>query len=130
MYVYSADTWCDSCGERLRREIAAEGLAPADRDDIYVDSDSWPQSALEESTDYPDHCAAGGDCLEAVDLFPYWHGPLVLHGAEATHVGAILSDGLTDDGVEYLKEMLDEVERTPYQEALHALWRETFADEL
>lgn len=129
MYVYAADTWCDSCGERLRREIAEQGLAPADHDDVYVDSDHWPQPALEESTDGPDHCAAYADCLEAVDLDAYGSIPYLL-GAEAPKVGALLSDGLTEYGVEYLREMLSEKHPTPYQRALHAFWREAFADEL
>lgn len=131
MYVYCADTYCDSCGKRLRREIAAHGFAPADPDDVYVDSDSWPQPALEESTDGPDHCGSDGDCLEAIDLSEYGEIPYLV-GAEERKIGALLSDGLTAEGVEYLKGMLDDDHHrtTAYQKALHAYWREAFSDEL
>jgi len=125
MFVYCADTWCDSCGERLRREIAEQGLAPADWDDVYVDSDSWPQPALEEATDGPDHCAASEDCLEPVDLLPYGQGLFT-----PSHIGAPTNDGLTAEGVSYLQEMLGEPSPTAYQQALHAYWRELYRDEL
>jgi len=134
MFVYCADTWCDSCGERLRREIAEQGLAPADWDDLYVDSDSWPQPALEEPTDGPDHCANGEHCLEAVDLLAYGLPTVafkpVLVGAETQRIGAPTNDGLTEYGVAYLKEMLDEPSPTAYQTALFAYWRELYRDEL
>ncbi len=149
MFVYSADTYCDSCGERIRAELAAQGFAPEDPSDEYsYDSDNFPKGPVpEESTDGPDHCASGVDCLEPLDLLDYGlelRDPL--HGAESTHIGALLSDGLTDAGVEYLLEMLapDEIHYTrgigsgathtrtltPYQVALHRYWCEAFSDEI
>ena len=173
MYVYQADTYCDSCGEAIRAQLRASGDAPADPDDEWsYDSDDFPKGpCAEEETDGPDHCASYGDCLEGVDLARYglhcgaWkeetdsdRGPIdcgcgwgaycplsseyvgpertggqretVLVGAESRTIGVLLSDGLTDYGVDYLREMLEEKDPTPYQRALYAYWQEVFADEL
>ena len=129
MYVYNADTYCDSCGDRIREELTAAGLAPKDAGDEYsYDSDDFPKYAAEEATDGPDHCASE-NCLAAVDLREYGlASDAVMVGAETPTIGALLSDGLMDTS--YLREMLDEPARTPYQEALHRYWREIFADEL
>jgi hypothetical protein len=132
MYVYRADTYCDSCGEAIAAQLTREGLAPLDPTDEHTyDSDSFPKGSYpEEATDGPDHCASDA-CLEAVELGAYGLGedaPLV--GAETRTVGALLSDGLTEHGAAYLAEMLAESDLTPYQRALHAFWREAFADEL
>jgi hypothetical protein len=127
MYVFQADTYCDSCGERIAREIDASG----DHVAIPEDSEHYPQPAVEEETDAPDHCADAGDCLESVDLGDYGLAPdAEMVGAESRRIGALLSDGLTDEGVAYLAEMLAEESRTPYQSALHNYWREEFADYL
>ena len=132
MYIYQADTYCDSCGRRIAAELIAEGLAPDDpTDERSYDSDDFPKWAPDdEECDSPDHCASGVDCLEPLDLLDYGLAlSATLYGAESTHIGALLSANLTPDGVEYLRDMLAEA-RTPYQEALHRYWRETFADYL
>lgn len=132
MYVYQADTYCDSCGARLCADITSGGGAPVDPEDEYsFDSDDFPKWAGEVATDSPDHCAGDIDCLEPLDLFDYGlttSSPL--YGAESTHIGALLSDGLTAAGAAYTLELLAESNPTPYQSALHAYWREAFADEL
>ena len=135
MYVFQADTYCDSCGIAICAELDADGLGPATPDDEYsFDSDEYPKAALEEATDYVDHCASGAECREAIDLLAYGLPTVamkpLLEGAETQRVGAILSDGLTADGVSYTNELLSEADPTPYQEALHRLWRETFDGEL
>lgn len=135
MYVYAADTWCDSCGEAIRRSLIAEGYGPEDVEDEYsYDSDHFPKGPYPlEATDSPDHCAAQGDCLEGIDLAETWGLPAgaTLYGAEDRIIGACLSSGLTEHGVSYLREMLeDDRDRTPYQTALHALWQTLYADEL
>lgn len=123
MYVYQADTWCDSCGADIIRTLESEGYVPT----IPDDSDHWPQSAAEEETDGPDHCASAGECLEAIDLADYGFAPdASLYGAESRKIGALLSPDLTEAGYAYLAEMLAESDPTPYQRALHALWREAF----
>lgn len=133
MYVYQADTYCDSCGEAIRVALTADGNAPEDPSDEYsFDSDDFPKSAPDNAeVDYPDHCASQGDCLEGIDLGEYGLEPGAdLIGAETRTIGALLSDNLTDAGVEYLRGMLGDAPRTEYQRALHAYWRETFADYL
>ncbi|PWU23555.1 MAG: hypothetical protein C5B48_08410 [Candidatus Rokuibacteriota bacterium] len=150
MYVYQADTYCDSCGERIREQLSravreldgfdrkyviAAGLAgvPTDPDDeSSYDSDDYPKGPYpEEPTDGPDHCASVSECLEPVDLADYGLEPdAQLHGAESRYIGALLNDELTADGVEYLRELLSEQDLTPYQVALHRFWREQFSSEL
>lgn len=135
MYVYAADTWCDSCGEKIRADLTCEGSAPADPSDEYAyDSDEFPKGPYpEESTDGPDHCASRAECLEAVDLGDYGlEDGTELIGAEGRRIGALLSDGLTDEGVSYLQEMMEDRDREPtsYQVALYRFWREVFAGEL
>ena len=106
-YAYQANLWCDSCGRKLTVEYPSYGSNGKPADTVY-------------------HCAAEENCLEAIDLHKY--GLLEtdpLYGLESRFVGAIVS-GLTADGIENLHEMLDRPDPTPYQRALHALWRETF----
>lgn len=133
MYIYQADTWCDSCGQSICRALEAKGLAPENPDDEYsYDSGEYPKWAMPESTDGPDHCAAMGECLEAIDLRPYGAREDSLVGAESVLIGALIGDSLTDDGVEYLRGMLAEIDgsNTLYQIALHHYWREVFGDQL
>jgi hypothetical protein len=133
MYIYNADTYCDSCGEKISANLIASGQAPANpRDEYSYDSDEFPKGDYpSESTDGPSHCGSAGECLEGIDLGEYGladNAPM--YGAETRTVGALLSDELTEHGVSYLQEMLNEPTRTPYQNALHNFWRESFADYL
>lgn len=141
MYTFQADSYCDSCGQAIRAELIEaerrdpnmEGSVPRDPDDERsYDSDDFPKYGNEDATDYPDHCASRAECLEPIDLGAYGLKPSdELKGAETTLIGALLNRGLTDEGVSYLREMLnDDQNLTPYQTALHAFWRETFSDEL
>lgn len=136
MYVYQADTWCDSCGAMIAEGLRNDGVADSG------DSDGYPQGPYpEEETDSPNHCASEENCLEAINLGDWGLAPdAELYGAETRKIGAITNDGLTDAGEAYLREMLepDEIHYTrgigsgathvrtftPYQEALHALWKE------
>lgn len=53
MYVYSADTYCDSCGESICASLTRDGLAPEDPSDPYsFDSGDYPKYGAEESTDW------------------------------------------------------------------------------
>lgn len=111
MYVYQADTYCDSCGESIRAELLDSQDISAD-DLENADSDVCPQSAPDDSeVDYPDHCASGEDCLESIDLLAYGLPTVafapVLVGAETQRIGALLSDNLTPNGVSYLREMIE-----------------------
>ncbi len=120
MYAYNATLYCDDCGARIARSL------PDDWDN--GDSDQYPQAGPDGGeTDTPNHCANGSDCDSAVDLYAYGLRNIdTLHGAESWKVGALLAEQLTDDGVNYAYEIVTEQDPTPYQRALHRLWRETF----
>lgn len=66
MFIYSADVFCDDCGEAIRFSLRHFGLAPKDEDnESSFDSDEFPKGPYEESeSDTPDHCAACGLFLE------------------------------------------------------------------
>ena len=77
-YIYSADEFCEQCGEKIIAAITAEGHAPADpSDESSFDSDEFPKYVGEHdgSSDCPGNCA---DC----------HRPL--------------NNSLTPAGVEYV----------------------------
>lgn len=127
MFVYQAETFCDSCGEWIRADLLAMGEAPA------RDSDEWPQGPFpEEPTDSPDHCASGRECFEGIHLGAYGLADdAPLYGAESRVIGALLSDGLTEEGGSYVAlEAFDNPDPTPYQSALHRLWWESFSSEV
>ncbi len=124
------------------------------------DSDDFPQiGQLVGESDSPDHCDAGEKCLDAINLCD-WGLEGSLYGSETGSIGALVVEKLTSEGVAYLQEMLaaaadpdcgDEFEAcggcdecttpegepiraiyppTPYQAALHSLWRACFSDYL
>jgi hypothetical protein len=135
MFVYCADTYCDACGLAIRSELIESGLGPDNPDDEYsYDSDEFPKGPVpNEESDSPDHCASREDCEgDFIDLREWGmpDDPSVLVGAESFVIGEDLSRGLTDEGVSYLKEMLSQSPKTPYQFALHAYWSAVFSDEL
>jgi hypothetical protein len=129
MYIYDADLYCDSCGEKIKEKLDAEGQRPTSGD---WDSDEYPKHITNlGASDNIHHCGSGAECEEAVDLgecgLP---DDAQLHGSETRKVGAVLNDELTEEGVSALNEMLEEKNLTPYQVALHDLWRVSFSDYL
>lgn len=126
MYVYQADTWCDSCGEAIREELA--NVAPVLIDDPHTfDSDDYPKWAQEGECDYPNHCASADECTEGIDLRKYGYPVLAPEdGSPADYmVGAVL-ESLTDEGEAYAREMMANDDPTPYQSALYRLWEEVY----
>ncbi len=95
-YIYQADLWCDSCGRAIRRQLRREGHAPAyPQDETSYDSDEFPKYAADSGeADCPQHCGAGEDCLEAIEL------------PSGRKIGALLSTDLTGDGVRYTQEAI------------------------
>jgi hypothetical protein len=99
MYIYGADCWCDKCGAAIRARLTAEGKAPADPAcEASYDSGDFPKVGGSDEdhgeTDSPTHCAAGEDCLEAVEFSP-------------THkVGKLLGTNLTAEGERYTREYI------------------------
>ena len=99
MFIYQADVFCDDCGLAIRAAIAAEGKAPENPDDEHsYDSDEFPKGPYpdDEESDSPQHCGNGESCFNAVEL-PSGH-----------KIGMLLSTSLTDEGVRYLKEAIEE----------------------
>lgn len=123
MFLYQADCYCDACGAAIARELEAAGVPDEG------DSDGFPQSAPAGEADYPNHCAAGADCIgDAVNLEDYGLEPEAeLIGAESRRIGELLEDLTDGAGRAYLRELLEaDEDLTPYQVALHRYWREVF----
>lgn len=89
-YIYAADCYCPSCGERIQEQIDKAGALT---DDQKEDSDNYPVAVVSDGeTDTPQHCGEGENCLEAIEL------------SDGTKVGAILEGTLTEDGEQYVLE--------------------------
>lgn len=70
-YIYSADIYCDDCGEAIRDNIPNSGEFD---DDTLYDSDEYPKYCCgDSSADSPQHC---GDCGEFLE------NDLTEHGAQ------------------------------------------------
>ena len=113
-FIYQADLWCNSCGRAIRKRLRRERKAPADpRDEYSYDSDEFPKYASDSGeADCPQHCGAGEDCLEAVEL------------PTGRKVGALLSTDLTEEGVRYVEETIAQGGEVA------ELWAEAFAASL
>lgn len=99
-YVYAADIYCEDCGEAIRERITREGLAPKNPGDEWsYDSDEYPKGPYCDGggeSDCPQHCGAGPDCFNAIEL------------SDGTKIGAWLENKLTTDGVDYVNEEIQE----------------------
>lgn len=100
VYIYAADIYCEECGKDIRAEITADGNAPLHPEDEWsYDSDEFPKGPLLDGggeSDSPQHCGAEEDCINAIE-FP-----------DGRKIGAWLENDLTEDGVEYVKEAIQE----------------------
>jgi hypothetical protein len=85
VYIYEAALLCEECGEKIRRELDRTGQAPEDpADEKSYDSDDYPKGPYPDGggeSDSPQHC---DEC------------------------GAFLENELTDEGREYVGEMIAE----------------------
>lgn len=73
-YIYKADTYCDKCGEDIRKRLRENNEAPEDvMDHSSYDSDDFPKDAdiENEESDKPEHCAHCGE---------FMHNPLTSEG--------------------------------------------------
>jgi len=81
VYMYSAALYCARCGEGMRAQLTAAGMAPADpSDECSYDSDEYPKGPFADGggeADCPQHC---DEC------------------------GVFLENPLTSDGTEYVEE--------------------------
>lgn len=91
VYMYAADLWCEECGAKICDELTEAGNAPEDPEyEGSFDSDDFPKGPYPDGggeADSPNHCAAGSDCVNAVD-----------------GNGVFLENPLTDVGYDYVKE--------------------------
>ena len=86
MHIYNSEVYCNSCGEAIKADLT---LPEGD-----FDSDDYPEYVEGQSNwDYPPHCAAGPDCLEAISL------------PSGRKVGVILG-GLSPVGVDYFRQAI------------------------
>lgn len=95
--IYQADCYCDDCADEIRKQIQNDGKAPEEPDnESSYDSDEYPKRMSDdEEADTPQHCGCGEECLNAIKL------------PSGRKVGALLSDNLTTDGVNYVKKYID-----------------------
>lgn len=68
--IYAADFWCADCAEDIKQRIRDEGFAPENEDDqTSYDSGEFPKDCdVSCESDTVEHCAAGKDCINAIDL--------------------------------------------------------------
>lgn len=118
-YIYRADVWCDDCGEAIRERLTAEGKAPADPDNEWsYDSDDFPKRASDnDESDCPQHCAAGEDCANAIEL------------PSGSKVGTLIGE-LTRDGVVYVQEAIEEAagESCTWCKEVVGLWQQHYSE--
>lgn len=115
--IYAADCWCDDCAEAIKKRLRGEGKTPENPDDeTTYDSDEWPKYMSEdEAADSPQHCASGDECLNAIELADS-------NSISTFKIGALLSTELTNDGVEYVREL---TESDPDSDVVK-FWKEAF----
>lgn len=122
VYMYQADLYCRDDGKMIRAELDAAGKRPEDPGDEHsYDSDEYPKGPFyDESSDSPSHCAAGADCVNAIEL-PVGH-----------KIGQWLGNGLTRDGADYTTDTVKEDlnSNSVYQTQVGRLWRKLFSDYL
>ena len=95
VYIYDADIYCEECGEAIRQGLISGGFGLDD--DGYCIADAYPKGPYPDGggeADRPQHCRAGGNCLNALEL------------SDGCKVGAWLKNELTANGVEYVKEAI------------------------
>jgi len=116
-YIYRADVWCDTCGEKIIAKLTKAGKAPSDpQNESSYDSDKFPKyyDAKSEKSDGPENCA-DGSC----------GGSYEYKGRKLTY-GTFLRNQLTPDGYDYLRELLSQGKPTlPAQE-----WAEFYKGKL
>ena len=66
VYIYQAALYCEECGEAIKTNLGAAGLAPEDADDETYDSGEYPKGPMDEGeSDTPSHCGGCGTFLES-----------------------------------------------------------------
>lgn len=117
-YIFQADIYCDDCGHALCRKFDTAGERPADVEDEHsYDSDEYPKRVGDDDdhgeSDTQTHCASGPTCVNA-----FWVG--------AFKVGELLGTNLTQDGIQYVVDMIQENPNSDYSRYLHATFGEYY----
>ncbi|MHA2135989.1 MAG: hypothetical protein ACW99J_19185 [Candidatus Thorarchaeota archaeon] len=120
--VYSADIFCDDCIEYIKDDICQQlwdsrnkascpngtpvidfsSCAALNRylrgmDEQYYCSGNYPKySDDDEESDCPQHCGAGDDCLNAIEM------------SDGHKIGYFFGNSLTTEGIDYVKEAVRE----------------------
>jgi hypothetical protein len=125
-YIYAADTYCEGCGELLRRRLnrraalARRRGLPSDvpddpEDESSYDSDVFPKGPYDPcESDTPDHCASQEKCVNALTL------------PDGTKAGCWLENDLTDAGARYVREYLIDDPHSP----VVRFWAEKYREEI
>jgi hypothetical protein len=115
-YIYQAALFCEDCGRSIRKRLKQEGKAPdSPRDESTYDSDEYPKGPYQDGggeADSPQHCGAGADCLNAMEL------------EDGRKVGAWLENPLTSHGVEYVRQAIED------GGDVAEFWAEVYSEEL
>jgi len=128
VYVYQGNLYCKDCGETIQENLAEIDLSPAhpDMEDTY-DSDEFPKGPYSNGggeSDYPQHCGAGPNCVNAIEL------------SSGRRIGVWLENPLTLIGVEYVQDEISREGLSGFVRGLTAsrevveLWAEYYADVL
>ena len=115
VYLYAADLFCEDCGKAIRDRLDREGFETCGlHDDEHTyDSDEYPKGPYPDGggeADSPWHCGSGPDCINAIEF------------SDGCKVGRWLENPLTADGVEYVREAVQEGGEVA------ELWAEYYAD--
>jgi hypothetical protein len=97
VFIYDCDLYCEQCGEAIRNVLDNEGSDIDPDDEHSYDSGEYPKGPIPDGggiADYPQHCASGGGCENAIHL------------SDGASAGAWLGNGLTPLGVEYVREAM------------------------
>lgn len=124
-FGYRADVWCDDCGKAIRKRLTAEGKAPADPSNEWsYDSDDFPKCAgNDDEADFPQHCAADKDCINAIRIGE----------GDDDRIGLLFGE-LTRDGMTYVEEAIDDANHNGHswrsrENSVVALWYSHYSEQ-
>ena len=96
-YTYQGGILCDACADLTKAALDLGGVA----DD--GDSETYPQLVTDDGeADSPQHCSRGEDCINSEE-----------HEGLPRPVGMFLENPLTDDGIGYVAQQIQQCPRSP-----------------
>lgn len=95
-YIYQGGLLCEACGERIKAALDVAGV------DDNGNSEDYPQpSDGDGESDTPQHCTQGEDCENSEE-----------HEGLPRPVGMFLENPLTDDGIGYVTQQIQQCPRS------------------